>query len=398
MATQALKLGGSDNPRNPLPWIFSAGLLAAMYSLLFLSQTEEFPHMELMERCVLMDPRLSRIWSVANVEIGVSYFGVFAGMTYYLISMRSANHRHLNDLSMAFTYLILSFGLDYECVQHFSSPFLALLVGDAIVMTFTLLVSRELWFQRLLGVFVPLIFFTCACGHLMEGMSYWHLTYRWNVPCAMVTADVGFAVLVNSSRFPAFIKGADVQEELDSAKRAASAQHRLFRDVLYSVTDGKLRFHLERAGLPAPLSERVEVANLGRETLSAARAAVTQVAAEDGFSRERTDLLATAVGEGFMNAVVHGKDARMMVRSDGNQIQVWIEDAGTGIPLEDLPNATLQKGWSSRGTMGIGFPLMLSTSDGVDIVTSDRGTSVVITMYREAEDALRLPYLGGGRG
>src|SRR5579871_311506 len=198
------------------PWIISILLLTVVYGLLGLTFTEPLPHASIMQRCVLVDPKMARIWSVGNIEIGLAYFGVFAGMTVYFIQIFHKNRAHLIDLGIACLYLACSFIIDSICVRQFS-PFAALLIGDAIIMTFTVIVSRQIWFQRLLGVFVPLIFFTCAVGHFLEGLSYWQLTYPLNVPWTMVTADIGFAVLVNSARFPAFIRGQDVVEELNEA-------------------------------------------------------------------------------------------------------------------------------------------------------------------------------------
>lgn len=208
----------SPKQKRPIsPWILSILLLTIAYGLLGLTFTGTLSHTTVMQRCVLVDPKMARIWSVGNVEIGAAYFGVFVGMTIYFIQIFRHNRAHLTDLGIACIYISGSFLIDYLCVQHFS-PFAALLVGDAIIMTFTVIVSRQLWFQRLLGVFVPIIFLSCAVGHFLEGLSYWQLTYPFNVPWTMVTADIGFAVLVNSARFPAFIRGQDIVEELQEVR------------------------------------------------------------------------------------------------------------------------------------------------------------------------------------
>lgn len=155
-------------PSRASAWIAPLLFLCVAYALLGLTFTEQLSHDDLMQRCVLMDPNLARIWSVANIEIGLSYFGVLVGRVYYFLRLYRQSRQHLIDLGLAPAYLLVSFALDYTCVLHFQ-PFIAMLIGDAIVMTFTLAVSRQLWFQRLLGVFVPIIFVTCAFGHFMEG-------------------------------------------------------------------------------------------------------------------------------------------------------------------------------------------------------------------------------------
>jgi PAS domain S-box-containing protein len=204
-------------PGKLTPLIFPVSVLIVAYGLLGLTFATQLSHAEIMQRCVLVDPNRARIWSVGNVEIGLAYFGVFFGMLFYFMRMYGTSRRHLIDLLLALSYLAGSFALDYTCVQTFH-PFTALLIGDAIVMTFTVAVSRQIWFQRLLGVFVPVVFLTCGMGHFLEGLSYWKLTYTVNTPWTMVTADIGFAVLINASRFPAFIRGDEIVGQLAAAR------------------------------------------------------------------------------------------------------------------------------------------------------------------------------------
>ncbi|HEY3332570.1 MAG TPA: ATP-binding protein [Capsulimonadaceae bacterium] len=361
--------------------LYSVLLLTFAYALLGLSLTERPDHMDLMSRCVLMSPNLSRIWSVANVEVGLAYFGVFFGMLYYVVATREARSQHLRDLLLAVAYVIGSFIIDLICVMHFQ-PFTALLIGDAAVMTFTLIVSRRLWFQRLLGVFVPLIFLTCGFGHLLEGMSFWKLTYPVNVPWSMVTADIGFAVLVNSSRFPGFIRGQDIQEEMFALQLAQRKQNAFLQSVLFAVTEGRLIYHTVADDLPAQLSRVGETLRLTRETLREGRARAEDVAHRLGFPADRIDALTTAAGEAMMNAIVHATEADLWICGNDREIQLWIQDKGTGIALDDLPKAALMKGWSTRGTLGMGFSLMLSCADAVDLATGEDGTTVVITVRR----------------
>jgi anti-sigma regulatory factor (Ser/Thr protein kinase) len=301
-------------------------------------------------------------------------------------------------------------------------PFLAMLIGDAIVMTFTLIVSRQLWFQRLLGVFVPIIFLTCGIGHFLEGISYWYLTYPINVPWTMVTADVGFAVLVNASRFPAFIRGEDINTELTqersrtgqleaevAARQRAEAenihllqqlqetamqQRRFLRDVLMSVTEGRLRFCDSSNDLPPYRGEPVFQAELMPWTLRLLRQAVRETTARLGFDIDRQHDVQTAVGEAAMNAVVHAGGGVGSVyvdeREEGSVLQVWIEDDGKGIDMATLPLATLQPGYSSRGTLGQGFWLMLKMTDRVWLKTSPEGTTVVLEQERYAPETTAL--------
>ena len=236
-------------------WTIPGIVLCGAYLLLGLTLTEPLTHADIMQRCVLVDHNRARIWCVGNVEIGLAYLGVFLTMLSYFVTMYRTSRRHVIDLGVAVAYLIVSFTIDAIAVALLH-PFPALLVGDAAVMTFTLLVSRAAWFQRLLGVFVPIIFLTCGIGHFLEGLSYWQLTYTVNTPWTMVTADIGFAVLVNARRYPGFIRGQDIQDELTAAREqqslleavvAAHQSARQARDILEAAREQALQDALMQA-------------------------------------------------------------------------------------------------------------------------------------------------------
>lgn len=398
------------------PWMLPLSVLAIAYALLGLTFTQQLTHMDIMRRCVLVDPRRARIWSVGNVEIGLAYFGVFFGMVFYFLRMYAHSKRHLSDLGLALGYLLGSFALDYFCVQTFH-PFMALLVGDAVVMTFTVMVSRQVWFQRLLGVFVPVIFLTCGLGHLLEGLSYWQLTYTVNTPWTMVTADIGFAVLVNASRFPAFIRGEDVvaelaiaktrtetlQAEIDARVHAEAARDALetqqeasrvrmqafLHDVLAGATEGKLQLCFAPNDLPPPFAPACDPIPLSAtDGLRTLRQCTKEAALHLGFDDTRWQDLVTAASEAGMNAAVHAGTGTAHISTDGRQtVQVRVEDSGTGIDVERLPRATLEEGYTTAGTLGHGMKMMLRASDRIYLLTGASGTTLVIEQSRTAAPA-----------
>jgi sensor histidine kinase regulating citrate/malate metabolism len=61
-----------------------------------------------------------------------------------------------------------------------------------------------------------------------------------------------------------------------------------------------------------------------------------------------------------------------------------VTDQGPGIPLEDLPRATLKKGFTTAGTMGHGMKIVLQTVDRVFLLTGAGGTTVVLEQGRVA--------------
>lgn len=161
--------------------------------------------------------------------------------------------------------------------------------------------------------------------------------------------------------------------------RFAAQQQAFLRDVMLSVTGGRLHLCHAPSDLPVPLracGEPIPLAMTGgiRDLRDQARdAAVAQ-----GFADERWHDLVTATSEAAMNAVVHAGGGWGRVCVGGDTIQVWVEDGGKGIDVAHLPRATLEKGYSSAGTLGHGLKMVLSTADRVFLMTGPTGTTVVL--------------------
>jgi len=163
-------------------------------------------------------------------------------------------------------------------------------------------------------------------------------------------------------------------------QRAAAAQHAFVRDVLSSVTDGRLQVCAAAADLPAALPEASPRVDLGTgQGICDLRHRTRNLAVLLGFDLDRIISLETAVGEAAMNAVVHASCGLGWICCDGqDSIQVWIQDQGSGIALDRLPNATLARGYSTASTLGHGFKLIIGMIDRVYLLTGPEGTTVVL--------------------
>ena len=83
-----------------------------------------------------------------------------------------------------------------------------------------------------------------------------------------------------------------------------------------------------------------------------------------------------------MNAVVHAGGGAAHIHTDMGKVQVWIEDAGRGIDINHLPNATLGRGFTTAGSLGHGFFMMLNFADRIYLLTGPDGTTVVLEQYQ----------------
>jgi len=166
-------------------------------------------------------------------------------------------------------------------------------------------------------------------------------------------------------------------------------QRKLLADVLVSVTEGRLRLCDRRRDLPKQLTPAGPTISLKRaDGLRNLRHQALSAAESEGFSEERCHDLVTAASEAGMNAVVHAGGGKGCVfAGDDGVVQVWIIDQGPGIAIDKIPRATLERGFSTSGTLGHGFWLMINTADRIHLLTTQSGTTVVLEQHREVPAA-----------
>ena len=168
---------------------------------------------------------------------------------------------------------------------------------------------------------------------------------------------------------------------LAEAWESAQRQRAFLRDVLASVTEGALRLCDAETDLPTPLTPWAAplplsmsggLRDLRHQAFAAAQAA--------GLAEERCYDLELAVGEAGMNAVVHAGEGIGQVFSDRSAqiVQVRVSDRGGGITVENLPRATLARGYSTKDTLGHGMKMILQTVSRTWLLTSPAGTTVML--------------------
>ncbi|BDI28167.1 hypothetical protein CCAX7_002180 [Capsulimonas corticalis] len=171
---------------------------------------------------------------------------------------------------------------------------------------------------------------------------------------------------------------------LREARAAANQQRKFLRDVLASVTEGKLHLCATAGDLPRRSTPHLPPVALVAETISQLRRQAITASEHTHLPEDRAQDLVTAVSEVAMNAVVHGGGGSGAVCvSRSGTLQVWIEDQGKGINMDRLPLATLERGFTTAGTLGYGFWLVLNTVDRVWLLTGPTGTTVVLEMDRQ---------------
>ncbi len=185
------------------------------------------------------------------------------------------------------------------------------------------------------------------------------------------------------------------QTELLHQQTLHIAKQRAFlKDVLLATTDGVLRLCDTEADLPPPLlvlndqsAQDHDPLSLSAPTLRIFRRQVEAAARACDFQDVQVYDLLTAAGEAAMNVAVHssGKTGTGRVLCDPVQgiVQTWIQDSGPGIPVDRLHRAVLERGWTTAGSLGHGFFMMLGTAERIFLLTQEgQGTTIVIEKSR----------------
>ena len=167
------------------------------------------------------------------------------------------------------------------------------------------------------------------------------------------------------------------------------------REVLFSVTEGRLRFCETDKDLPETLRPCSQPDDFDRNSLARVRRVVRDAAVAAALPDERISDLLTGVGEATMNAAVHARHAQFQVCAGANgTVQVWVTDTGAGIKLGNLHRATLERGYTTEDSLGHGFWLMLHTCDRLWLLTGPEGTTVVLEQDRKTPEPIWIARMG----
>jgi anti-sigma regulatory factor (Ser/Thr protein kinase) len=227
--------------------------------------------------------------------------------------------------------------------------------------------------------------FITACGwtHFFDALMFYNPAYRINGVVRVITAAVSLATAVSLARLIPLAIHAPVT--ILAQQATMRQQQEWLRDILDSTTDGVLKLCRIEADLPAPLEGDPQVVNVSDPTqLRKVRQMVQRLTRQAKFGEDRAGEMIVSVHEAAMNALYHGGGVTVRGFAEGDTVQVWIEDRGPGIPLDRLPLSTLKQGYSTAGTAGQGWFMVLSFVDRADLLTGPEGTRLVLQMRRLA--------------
>lgn len=94
----------------------------------------------------------------------------------------------------------------------------------------------------------------------------------------------------------------------------------------------------------------------------------------------------TCVGEATSNAIKHAGGGTVTLHRLGCRLLVKVNDSGPGIDALNLPDVALTIGYTTAGTGGLGYKMMIAAADKVYLATGPEGTTVAaeLTLHAEA--------------
>lgn len=171
-----------------------------------------------------------------------------------------------------------------------------------------------------------------------------------------------------------------VQEDVSAEREAEEREREFYRRTISAATQGKLQM-VERdeiLKLAGPPIAEFELSSA--DDISRIRNAVSQAAASVGISEARASDFTVSAGEALANALKHAGGGTASLHILPNALLFVLSDHGSGIETLTLPQVALVKGYTTAGTLGMGYKVMISMSDKVYLATGPGGTTVAIEM------------------
>jgi|GEM_PF-2363029 len=170
----------------------------------------------------------------------------------------------------------------------------------------------------------------------------------------------------------------DLKKAMEALRE--SEEHRLdfYRRTITAATDGKLVFtdRKEIEALAGPSIGSWDLRTPGDWTI--ARHEIQDLATAEGMDPESRSRFIVCIGEAATNALKHAGGGVISIHKTSDGLLGLISDKGAGIEALSLPEVALKRGYSTAGTLGMGYKVMLSLSDRIFLATDDAGTTVAV--------------------
>lgn len=210
--------------------------------------------------------------------------------------------------------------------------------------------------------------FYMACYHAM----YQHANQA--VQDALPCSDSLFECRIYPSESGLAIYLRDVTEE----QRSEEHRRDFYRRTILAATEGKLEIVDKEIifRMAGPPMETWRVAK--SEDLRSIRRAMGDIARANSMEDGKIYDLTLCAGEALTNCIKHAPGGIASLHVVARSLIFVVSDTGPGIEALNLPEVALTKGYSTAGTLGMGYKAMINLADKVYLATTEAGTTVAI--------------------
>lgn len=144
------------------------------------------------------------------------------------------------------------------------------------------------------------------------------------------------------------------------------------------LSEGKINLHTSSEELMNQLGEFVDDIQVSKNSDVPKSRELIKIVLEKYAPHLDSMKVQVAVTEAVTNVLKHATGGRLCIYLKENQLQFFISDKGSGIPLHEIPKTILVSGYSSKRSLGQGFKMISKFCDEVQVHTSSQGTQVLI--------------------
>ncbi|MEN6519942.1 MAG: PAS domain S-box protein [Armatimonadota bacterium] len=208
----------------------------------------------------------------------------------------------------------------------------------------------------------------------------------------------GSAALVSANTAPLYDESGNVVSgiglNIDITERTLQEQRRLeleknkrdfYRSTILAATGGKLvvtdHEEIEKMAGPSLASWSITEP----EEVRTVRHGVADVARSAGMDEPKIEDLVLCVGELMTNTIKHAGGGDASIHQLPDALLFVCRDHGPGIETMVLPQVTLEKGYSTAHSLGMGYKEVIQIGDKVSLATDPRGTTVAVEMKLKHE-------------
>lgn len=215
-----------------------------------------------------------------------------------------------------------------------------------------------------------------------------------------ITVEITSHAVEFAGRPAVVVLAHDVTERMQAAQDLENAHQRVlaaerekkrfYRDVIRLVT--RDRFHLVDSNeIPTVGDPVLEMALDDPAKYRALRSRLREAAQSAGMASEQVEDLVLAVGEAATNAIKHAVGGRCAVYLGSDRVSARVSDRGGGIHPDDIPATLLQRGFSTKVSLGMGYALILELVDSVWLATDVGGTVIQLEKWIHPEEHVESP-------